>query len=264
MTKKTFLDRYRPNTLGSMILMLSLDGFQKILPYVFLDLENPRAFQAACYHSTANVPAAYYDLDAIGWHQWWLEIGENFKSAGIRMIPQPDRNRVLHWLENGDPCSLHSFPHRHFWIGACIWAHRYEEVAQNFSGEELNVIRRFAADVVNEDNDPAYGEIKEEIASEPDSYFDTWQKTKFHIYIFPGAMISQPFIQLNWMRSAHIIKKHTEAYVAKGGDPDILERMAIKYAELHEGGEWTQKYVDDKEAFRIKNLWSNRFQEIAS
>ncbi|KGJ01591.1 hypothetical protein IT41_19765 [Paracoccus halophilus] len=244
-----------------MILMLSLDGFQKILPYAFLDLDDPKAFQAACYQATADVPEAYYDYDAIGWHQWWLEIGENFMKRDLHLIPPPDRARVLHWLENGDPCALHEFPHRHFWLGACTWAHKYDEVAKYFSGEGLTVIREFSAAVFNERRDPAYEDVKEEIASEPETYFDTWQKTKFHIYIFPGALISNPFIQINWMRSAHILKKHTDAYIARGGDPDILERMVIKYAELHEGGEWTQKYVDDKEAFKIKNLWSNRFQE---
>ncbi len=261
MMQKTFLECYEPNDLGAMILMLSLEGFQKILPHVFLKLNDPKGFQAACYRATADVREAYYDYDAIGWHQWWLEIGQNFMQRDIHLIPQPDRNRVVHWLENGDPCARHSFPHRHFWIGACTWGYNSAEVTDYFSGDEVNIIRRFSAGVFQEKNDPVYKEIKEQIASEPETYFDTWQKTKFHIYIFPGAMISHPFISLNWMRSAHIVKKHTEAYVAGGGDPDILERMAITYAKLHEGGEWTQKYVDDKEAFRIANMWSNRFQE---
>ncbi|PID37369.1 MAG: hypothetical protein CR993_00735 [Rhodobacterales bacterium] len=261
MTQPTFLERYKPDDLGAMILMLSLEGFQKILPHVFLHLDDPKGFQLACYRATADVREAYYDADAIGWHQWWLEIGQNFMQRDIHLIPQPDRNRVLHWLENGDPCARHSFPHRHFWMGACIWGARSPQVTDYFSGEEIRIIREFSIAVREENNDPAFEEVKEAIAAEPESYFDTWQKTRFHIYIFPGEMISGPFISLNWMRKSHIVMKHTEAYMAKGGDPDILERMAIKYAELHEGGEWTQQYVDDKASFRIANMWSNRFRE---
>lgn len=261
MSQELFIKRYKTNYLGPMILMLSLEGFQKILPHVFLNLDDPQAFQQACFNATKDVPAAYYDEDAIGWHQWWHEIGDNFSKHILYEIDQPDRNRVLHWLENGNPCQTHGFAHRKFWGAACTWGYKSGEVAQYFTGNEINIIHDFSEAVFKEKISEDYSDIKEEIASDPESYFDTWQKTKFHIYIIPEVLISNAFIPLNWMRTAHILKKHTDAYIARDGDPDILERMVIKYAELNETSPWTQKYVDDKAAFKIKNLWSNRFQE---
>lgn len=261
-----FIKRYETTDLGRMILMLSLEGFQVILPFLPLHLDDPEAFQRMCFAATEDVPAAYYDTDAIGWHDFPELIGKNFADKNIYDIAKPDRNRVLHWLENGNPCSLHSFPHREFWCEATTWVATYDQINDQVSGTDLNIIKDFAIAVRNEKLDPDYKAIKEKIAAGPESYFDTWQKTKFHINIIPGALISQPFISLNWMRWAHIVKKHTDAYIEKGGDPKVLERMVMLYVDQkYEVGTksraYVQKYIDDTEAFKIKNLWSDRFLE---
>jgi len=261
MSLSPFIDRYHSRNLGTLVLMLSLDGFRKLMPYVGLELDAPTALQQASIEATRDVPAAYYDEDAIGWHQWWLEIGEAFRNRTLDSIPQPDHKRVLHWLENGNPGGAHTFPHRMFFEDACRWVARSPEINAFVHGEALDIMQDFATAYKKAIADEAYAEIKEEIAIGPDSYFDTWQKTRFHIYILPGAMISHAFIPFDQMRDTHILKTHVDDYLARGGDPTILERMAMLYAEQKETSEWLTGYVADKDAFRMENMWSDAFLE---
>lgn len=262
MRQEDFIQRYAAREIGSLVLPMSLDSFQQLLPLAFLKLDNPKALQAACFEATRNVPEAYYDEDAMGWHQWLSEIGQNFINQTLNIVSENDRRKVLCWLANGNPGGHHTFPHRRLWIRAMTAFAKYENLSLELSGQEINNIYDFATRNLIEQSLDEYKEVKSNISLSPMTLFDLLQQTKFRIYIIPEALISQVFIPFNRMREAHILNKQTELYIKNGGDISALEKAVHRYSDLYENNRWTKEYIQDEDAFTVTSLWFNGHDKV--
>ncbi|KIN75115.1 hypothetical protein Z945_3014 [Sulfitobacter noctilucae] len=256
------IDRYGDNALGEIAVMLSLEGIWELMPQTGLTLGSPEDLRQICQRATADVREAVYDADDVmGWVRWYHLVGRALRQDDFSTLSKPDRLAFYDWLENGQTGSVHEFPHRLFWSSACRWTARYDALAQLVDSPDLDVMTAFANDVVKAVDSAKYAAARQKLAQNKDSYFDTWQKAKFHINIVPDVMISPPLIRLNFMRRAHVLRDATQTYREQGGDVEVLERMAILYAQQKETSEHLKAYVADVDAFRVKHLWSDRFRE---
>ena len=142
----------------------------------------------------------------MGWNRRYHALADLFKRTGVAVLAPKDQAKFLFWLENGTVATMHTFPHRNFWHDAFGWV-TYEPTAlDRLDPGTLPVVVKFTEHLKNRVDDTAYEEAKEKFADGPESFLDTFQKTKFHINVIPGALISQHLIGLNWMRRAHILR----------------------------------------------------------
>ncbi|MCY6380249.1 hypothetical protein [Hoeflea prorocentri] len=227
-------------------------------------MDNPESLRSVCVRATESAPHAVYDADEVlGWVRWYHLVAQALRQSDFSELSDADLMRFYDWLENGMTGGPHEFPHRNFWEDACRWVHYSDEFSELVDDTEQKVITDFSLAVFNGFHDQAYNKALKEMALEPDSYFDTWQKTKFHIDVVPGVMMCEPMTTLNFMRHAHVLRDLSEAYMTKDEDRQILERFVILYAEQKETSKYFKDYVTDFDSFRMENLWSSRFKESA-
>ncbi|MEQ8901422.1 MAG: hypothetical protein RID11_02935 [Roseovarius sp.] len=261
MISTPFIDRYTDNHLGELAILLSLEGIWELVPMVGLTLDDPEALRQIFVRATEAAPIAVYDAENVmGWVRWKHLVGAALRKDDFSGMARTDLDRFYDWLENGLVGTAHEFPYRHFWVDACRWAAKYDDITTQVESPVLDVMRDFAIDYQEALNDPANAAAKEAIAKNHDSYFDTWQKTKFHINIVPGVLVSHPLVPLNNMRRAHILRAKTDAYLDTGRDAAVLERMVLLYAEQKISSKWLKPYLEARDAFCLDRLWSNRFR----
>lgn len=262
MISTSYIDRYGDNALGEIAIMLSLEGMRPVLPLLGLVLDTPEALRQICVSATQDLPAASYDADDVmGWIRWHHLAGRNLRAADLSSLGPSDQRAVHDWFENGMTGGVHEFPHRLFWTSACRWVARYDKAGEMVEPAELDIMTAFATRFTQKVDAPDFAAARQTLAQNKDGYFDTWQKAKFHINILPDVMINRPLIILNFMRRAHILRRETADFVTEGGDPAVLEKMALLYATRNETSPHLAKYVADHAAFGIDSLWSPRFED---
>lgn len=259
--KSPLIDKYTHSHLGELIVMMSLDGVQPLLPVAGLALDDQKAFQAVCHAVTDRCPEAEYDEDAEGWNRWYGAVAHEFRSQTLPELSDVDRRRVLFWLENGTPPDAHTFPHRALWRDAIAWIANRETIAELVDGDTLNKLKDFAVSVKEARLSEDYAEAVKALSNGPETFADTLQKTKFHINIVPDAIVSQHLITLKYMRNSHILRRNTEDFIAKGGDIAILENAVRLYADTEVTSKWLSGYVADRDGFAFDGLWSNTYRE---
>ncbi|WP_308916705.1 hypothetical protein [Jannaschia sp. LMIT008] len=255
------IKQYSRTALGEMVIMMSLDGYIPLLQYAELTLDRFDTLQSFCAELTFAVDEAVWDEDSIGWYRRYHEIAGLLLRTDMEALLPADRRRFLFWLENGTVATMHSFPHRNLWHKSIAWVLHDHSAVESLDASTFPIVRAFAESVEARLKDSSYSAAKEAFAEGPDSFFDTFQKTKFHINVIPGAIVSQHLIGLNWMRRVHILRQETERFIAEGGDVAILEDTVMRYADARVTSEWLTGYVADRAAFRYDRLWSNTFRE---
>ena len=257
-----FTERYDDNTLGHMVIMMSLEGVWDLMPMTGLMLDSPSVLREICSKATEAVPAAHYDdEDVMGWVRHAHLVGQAFRADPLREMSARDLHAFHDWLENGNPGTVHVFPYRTIWKDACLWAAREGELAEWVESPALDKMQAFAGDLLKVLKDPEYEAAKQALAQNQDSYFDTYQKTKFHINIVPDVMICQPLIIFNQMRRSHLMMDAMQRYVRKDGDLSVLDRMVRVYAEHKVTSRWMKPYIQDPKALAASKLWSDTFRE---
>lgn len=259
--RSPLINKYTHSHLGELVIMLSLDGVQSLLPHVGLTLQTPIALQTVCKAVTDTCPEAEYDEDAMGWNRWYGRIAQTMRDQSLSELGDEDRNRFMFWLENGTPPDAHTFPHRSFWLKAMAWAANSDAISDLVDGAKLNLIKDFALNTKEARLDPEYEAAKAKLANEPETFADTFQKAKFHINIVPDAIVSQHLIMLNRMRAGHILRTQTERFIIEGGDVSVLEDAVRLYADTQVRSKWLKDYVADRGAFAYATLWSNTYRE---
>ena len=257
------IEKYSHTNLGELVIMLSLDGVQPLLPHVCLTLEDPRALQDLCRDITFQIDEAVYDEDAMGWNRRYSALADLFKKTGVGSLPPEDQWRFLFWLENGTVPTMHAFPHRNFWHDSLSWVVHVPDALNVLDPATLPLVMEFSRRAVERLKNDAYEEAKEVFAEGPDSFLDTFQKTKFHINVIPDAIVSQHLIGLNWMRRIHIVREECEQFIADGHNIAVLEDMVVRYAEAEVTSKWLVDYVADRDAFTYDRLWSDTYREAA-
>jgi hypothetical protein len=257
-----WIDKYSDASLGNLVIMLSLDGVQPLLPFVGLKLDAPDAFQAICRDVTDRCPEAEYYEPAMGWNRWTDRVAAMMRQQPLSELSELDRRRVLFWFENGLVGTVHTFPHRSLWDEGIAWVANSDGIVDLVDGRTLNILKDFAVSVKEARLAEDYAAAKADLANGQETFQDTLQKTKFHINIVPDAIVSPHLTGLNYMRSGFILRSQTERFIAQGGDVALLERAVLLYADTQVTSKWRTDYVADRARFEYVRLWSNTFREF--